>query len=177
MSSTLAQDTSSAEHKGTAPDGQLSPLEAEAIGLFVQLGRMVGQPKSFAEVYGMLFISTRPMPIEDLVERLATNRAAIHRALRFLRKAGLLRMAYIPGDRRVHYEAVAELRHLVIGFVRDQILPQLANAENQIDRLAEVVRKLPKEQRGQLSGRVAVLQRWGRRSRNVVPLVLKLLGG
>ncbi len=173
----LAQNRSSAEHNGAALNGQLSPLEAEAIGLFVQLGGLVGQPKSFAEVYGMLFISTRPMSLDDLVKRLGASRESIHRALRYLRKAGLLRLVYVPSDRRMHYEAAAELRHLVVGFVRDQILPQLANTENRIDRLAEVIRKLPGEQRGQLNGRVAMLQRWGRKSRTLAPIILKLLGG
>jgi len=177
MSSILAQNRSFEEHKGAASNGQLSPLEAEAIGLFVQLNRMVGQPKSFAKVYGMLFISTRPMPLEDLIERLGASRGSVHRALRFLRKAGLLRMVYVPGDRRMHYEAVAELRPMVIGFVRDQILPQLANNESRIERLAEVVRKLSREQQGQLSGRVAMLERWGKKSRNLSLIILKLLGG
>jgi HTH-type transcriptional regulator, glycine betaine synthesis regulator len=177
MSSILAQNTSTEEHKRPARNGQLSALEAEAIGLFVQLNRMVGQPKSFAEVYGMLFISTRPLPIEDLVERLAASRGCVDRALRFLRKAGLLRLVYVPGDRRLHYEAVAELRPMVIGFVRDQILPQLANTEDRINRLAEVVRKLPREQQGHLGGRVAMLQRWGKKGRTLAPIILKFLGG
>jgi HTH-type transcriptional regulator, glycine betaine synthesis regulator len=176
MSSILAHSRSAERPNGAAPNGQLSPIEAEAIGLFVQLSRMMGQPKSFAEVYGLLFISTRPVPVEDLVERLGTSRGSADRALRFLRKAGLLRMVYVPGDRRMHYEAVAEPRHMVMGVVRDQILPQLANAENRIDRLAEVVRKLPGEQKGQLSDRVARLQRWGRKSRSLAPMILKLLG-
>jgi DNA-binding transcriptional regulator GbsR (MarR family) len=153
----------------------LTALEVEAIGLFVQLGRMVGQPRSFAEVYGLLFISTRPMTIEDLVKRLGTSRAAADRALRFLRKAGALRIVYVPGDRRMHFEAVAELRHMVIGFVRDQLLPQLANSENRIDRLAELVHKLPGEPRAKLSARAAMLQSWSKKSRNLVPIVVRVL--
>ena len=175
MSSIIAQDAASQEHR-PSPNGRLTALETEAIGLFIQLGSLVGQPKSFAEVYGMLFMSPRPMTIADLVERLAASRVAIHRSLRFLRKAGLLRMAYVPGDRRVHYEAVAEPRHMVVGFVRDQVLPQLANAENRIVRLADVVRRLPKEQRQPLGARVATLERWGKKSRNLTKLMLKLLG-
>jgi DNA-binding transcriptional regulator GbsR (MarR family) len=175
MSAILAQNRSSAAQKETALNGGLSALEAEAIGLFIQLARMVGQPKSFAEVYGMLFISARPLTIEDLIEQLGASRAAVDRALRFLRKAGALRIVYVPGDRRMHFEAVAELRHLVIGFVRDQILPQLANSENRIDRLAEVVAKLQGEQRAKLSTRVAMLQSWSKKSRNLVPIVVKML--
>lgn len=177
MSVIRAQNRLSKEPKGTAHNGGLSPLEAEAIGLFVQLGRMVGQPRSCAEVYGLLFISTRPMTIEDLVERLGTSRAAADRALRFLRKAGALRIVYVPRDRRMHFEAVAELRHMVIGFVRDQILPQLTNSGNRIDRLAAVVHKLPGEQRAKLSVRAAMLQIWSRKSRSLVPVIAKMLEG
>ena len=63
MSVIRAQKRSSKEPKGAASNGALSALETEAIGLFVQLGRMVGQPRSVAEVYGLLYISTRPMAI------------------------------------------------------------------------------------------------------------------
>jgi DNA-binding transcriptional regulator GbsR (MarR family) len=176
MSLILAQGKSAEQRRRAASNGHLSPLEAEAIGLFIQLGRMVDQPRSFAEVYGMLFVSPRPLPLEDLVERLGASRGSADRALRFLRKAGLLRMVYVPGDRRMHYEAVAEPRHMVVGFLRDQILPQLANAESGINRLAEAVRRLPGEERSQLIGRVAKLQSWGKKSRALAPMILRLLG-
>jgi HTH-type transcriptional regulator, glycine betaine synthesis regulator len=176
MSSILAQDKSTEEHLAAAPNGHLSPLEAEAIGLFIQLGQLVNQPRSFAEVYGLLFVSPRPLPAEELVERLGASRTGAERALLLLRRAGLLRMVYVPGDRRMHYEAVAEPRHMVEGFLRDQVLPQLANAGNRIDRLAEAVRKLPGEERSQVSGRVAKLQSWGKKSRTLAPMILRLLG-
>ena len=175
MSAIRAQSRSTKEPKGAATNGGLSALEAEAIGLFIQLGRMVGQPRSFAEVYGLLFISARPMTTEDLVERLGTSRAAADRALRFLRKAGALRIVYVPRDRRMHFEAVAELRHMVIGFVRDQILPQLANTEHRIDRLAQVVEKMPGERRAKLGDRVAMLESWSKKSRDLVPIVVRML--
>jgi DNA-binding transcriptional regulator GbsR (MarR family) len=175
MSAIRAQNRSSKEPKGTAHNGGLSALETEAIGLFIQLGRVVGQPRSVAEVYGLLFISTRPMALEDLIERLGTSRAATDRALQFLRKAGALRIVHVPGDRRMHFEAVAELRHMVTGFVRDQILPQLANTENRIARLAEVVERLPGERGAKLGDRVAMLESWSKKSRNLVPIVVKVL--
>ena len=176
MSSIPAQDKSTEEQVVAAPDGQLSPLETEAIGLFIQLGCLVSQPRSFAEVYGLLFVSPRPMPVELLIERLGASRAAAERAVLFLRRAGLLRMVYVPGDRRMHYEAVAEPRHMVMGFLRDQVLPQLTTAGNRIDRLAEAVRKLPGDEQSPLSDRVAKLQSWGKKSRSLAPMILRLLG-
>ena len=77
----------------------------------------------------------------------------------------------------MHFKALAELRYLVSGFVRDQIQPQLANAENRIDRLAEVVEKLLGERRAKLGGRVAMLESWSMKSRNLVPIIVKMLEG
>jgi DNA-binding transcriptional regulator GbsR (MarR family) len=175
MSAIRAKKSSSKEPKGAPSNGALSALEKEAVGLFVELGRMINQPRSVAEVYGLLFISTRPITMDDLVERLGASLAAADRALRFLRKAGAMRIVYVPGDRRMHFEAVAELRHLVNGFVRDQILPKLGNTESRIDRLAEVVAKLPGAERAKLSARAAMLESWSKKTRDLVPIIVKLL--
>jgi len=47
----------------------LSELDAEVIGLFVQLSRVLGQPRSLAEIYGLLFISAKPLAMDNLIER------------------------------------------------------------------------------------------------------------
>src|SRR5437016_1786539 len=84
-------------------------LESEVIGLFVQISRMLGQPRSYAEIYGLIFIAGRPIPMDELIQRLGISKGSASQGLRFLRKAGAVKMAYVPRDRRVHYEAVAEL--------------------------------------------------------------------
>ena len=43
--------------RGPGPAAPLSPLETEIIDLFVQVSRLLGQPRSLAEIYGLLFIS------------------------------------------------------------------------------------------------------------------------
>jgi DNA-binding transcriptional regulator GbsR (MarR family) len=177
MSAIRSPKRSSTAQRSAASNGGLSALEAEAIGLFVQLGRLVNQPRSFAEVYAILFVSTRPMTIADLAERLGGGKGTADRAVRFLHKAGALRIVYVPGDRRMHFEAVVELRHLVLGFVRDQILPKLASSADRINRLAEVVHKLPEGQRAKLSARATMLENWTKKSRNLVPIVERMLEG
>src|SRR6266478_5428805 len=105
----------------------LSPLETEIINLFVQLSRLLGQPRSLAEIYGLLFISARPLAMDDLIERLRLSKGSASQGLKFLRNMGAVKTVYVPGDRRVHYEAVAELRNLLTRFLRDQIVPHLEN--------------------------------------------------
>jgi DNA-binding transcriptional regulator GbsR (MarR family) len=155
---------------------RLNPLEVEIIDLFVQVSRVLGQPRSLAEIYGVLFIAERPLAMDDLIERLALSKGSASQGLRFLRNIGAVKMIYVPGDRRVHYEAVAELRNLITRFLRDQIVPQLETGQARLERIAEMIRQLPPAQRGRLNGRVAMLQSWSKRGRKFLPLLVKILG-
>src|ERR1051325_7503619 len=120
-----AIDQKERHYKNGQPEAllPLNALETEIIDLFVQLSRLLGQPRSLAEIYGLLFISARPLSMDDLIERLRMSKGSASQGLKFLRNAGAVKMVYVPGDRRVHYEAVAELRNLVTRFLRDQFVP------------------------------------------------------
>jgi HTH-type transcriptional regulator, glycine betaine synthesis regulator len=89
----------------------LTPLETEAIDLFKQISRALGQRPSFAEIYGLLFISSRPLPQDDFTDRLDLSAGSPSQGLRFLQDIGAVRTVLVDGDRRTHNEAVAELRN------------------------------------------------------------------
>ena len=154
----------------------LSDLEAEVIGLFVQLARGLGQPRSLAEIYGLLFISATPLAMDDLIERLGLAKGTASQGLKFLRNVGAVRMVYVSGSRRVHYEAVAELRNLVSRFLRDQIMPHLDGGLDRIGQIAGLARQLPAEERARVTRRIALLQSWGKQGRKFLPVVVRLLG-
>src|ERR1051326_8723007 len=86
------------------PAARLNALETEIIDFFVQLSRLLGQPRSLAEIYGLLFISARPMAMDDLIERLRLSKGSASQGLKFLRNAGAVRMVYVAGDRRGGHE-------------------------------------------------------------------------
>src|SRR5947207_3012516 len=134
------------------PAASLTPLETEIIDLFVQLSRVLGQPRSLAEIYGLLFISAHPMAMDDLIERLQLSKGSASQGLKFLRNLGAVKMVYVPADRRVHYEAVAELRNLVSRFLRDQIVPDLESGQARLERISSMVKHMPSEDRARVNG-------------------------
>jgi|ERR1039457_5146092 DNA-binding transcriptional regulator GbsR (MarR family) len=155
----------------------LNPLEGEIIDLFVQLSGLFGQPRSFATIYGLLFISVRPLAMDDLIERLQLSKGSASQGLKFLRNMGAVKAVAVEGDRRVHYEAVAELRNLLTRFLSDQIVPQLDGNAARLDRIANLVRQLPAAERAQINGRITMLQSWGKRGRRFLPMVAKIMRG
>ena len=162
--------------KERVPAARLSALETEIIDFFVQLSRLLGQPRSLAEIYGLLFISGRPLAMDDLIARLQLSKGSASQGLKFLRNIGAVRMVYMAGDRRVHYEAVAELRNLATRFLRDHIVPHLDHGQARLERISEMVKQMPAEQRVRVNGRVKMLQSWERNVRRFLPLVVRILG-
>jgi HTH-type transcriptional regulator, glycine betaine synthesis regulator len=158
------------------PAARLDPLEIEIIDFFVQLSRLLGQPRSLAEIYGLLFISRRPLAMDDLIERLQLSKGSASQGLKFLRNIGAVRMVYVAGERRVHYEAVAELRNLVTRFLRDQIVPHLDNSQARLERIAGMIKHLSSEDRARVNGRIKMLQSWGRNTRRFLPVAVKIMG-
>jgi DNA-binding transcriptional regulator GbsR (MarR family) len=159
------------------PPPTLSALETEVIDLFVQISRLLGQPRSLGEIYGLLFISAAPLTMDDLIARLGLSKGSASQGLKFLRTNGAISTVYVPGDRRAHYQAVAELRKLVTRFLRDRTVPHLDSGLDRLDRIAAMVHELPAPERARLSPRVTMLQSWERKSRRILPIIVKILGG
>jgi len=172
MSLTIAEKK--ADPAGPAP--RLTPLEIEVIDLFVQVSRLLGQPRSLAELYGLLFISARPLAMDDLIERLQLSKGSASQGLKFLRNVGAVKTVYVPGARRVHYEAVAELRNLATRFLRDQIVPDLDSARARLERMILMVKQLPPDDRERVNGRVKMLQSWSKRGRRFLPMIVRIMG-
>lgn len=177
MSSGTEENKSAGAGRPVRDGPGLSPLESEVIELFVQVSRILGQPRSLAEIYGLLFISGRPLAMDDLIERLHLSKGSASMGLKYLRNMGAIKPADLPGERRVHYVAVAELRNLLTGFLRDQIVPQLDHHHARLEKISGMVKELPAVDRERINGRITMLKSWGKRGRRFLPMVVKIMGG
>jgi DNA-binding transcriptional regulator GbsR (MarR family) len=155
---------------------RLEPVEVEVIHLFVQFSRALGQPRSVAEIYGLLFISHKPLPMDDLIERLNLSKGSGSQGLKYLQDLGAVRTVYVAGERRTHYEAVAELRNLAGRFLRQQILTHFEDSKTRLERIADQVKNLSGEQRKFVTTRVKLLRSWEKNGRRMLPFVAKMLG-
>jgi DNA-binding transcriptional regulator GbsR (MarR family) len=164
----------------TAPSGsihsRLQPVEIEIIHLFIQFAAALGQPRSVAEIYGLLFVSEKPLAMDTLIERLNMSKGSASQGLKYLQDLGAVRTVYVAGDRRTHYEAVAELRKLAGRYLRQQTLTHFEDTETRLDRIAALTQKLSAEQQQHIADRISLLRRWERTGRRVMPFFLKMLG-
>ena len=156
---------------------RLSPVEAETIQLFVQFARALGQPRSVAEIYALLFISPQPLSLDDLEARLQMSRGSAFGGLQMLQELGAVREVKLPKIRRLHFEAVAELRNMAGSFLRRQMTVHLGDSTARLKRIGGHAEKLSGEQRKFVAARVKTLRHWDRKGRQLFPFLLKMLGG
>lgn len=152
----------------------LSEMEVEVIGIFVNVVKLLGMPKSVGEIYGLLFISPDPLPLDALVERLNISKGSASQGLKVLRAFGAVKLVYVGGDRRDHYAAETELKKLAAGFVGEEIQPRLESGGQRLERLMAMA--------GSNGGpgnfyttRLAKLAQWHTRSQEIMPLLSTML--
>jgi DNA-binding transcriptional regulator GbsR (MarR family) len=162
--------------KTEAITSRLEPVEVETIHLFVQFSRALGQPRSVAEIYGLLFASPRPLTLDDLIERLNLSKGSGSQGLKYLQDLGAVRTVYVAGERRTHYEAVTELRSLAGRFLSKQVMTHFEDSDTRLDRIAEAAQKLSGEPRKHALARVKKLRNWEKNARRILPFLLKMLG-
>lgn len=155
----------------------LSELEREVIELFVRMADVLNLPRSVGEIYGLLFISSAPLCLDDCRIRLNISKGSTSQGLRILRSFGAIRTVYIPGDRKDYYVAETSLRKIASGFASEQIQPHVKSGEERIERIRELMETQDADDREALQEKIDLLANWQKRAGKTLPLILKLIGG
>jgi len=155
----------------------LSELEREVIELFIRMADVLNLPRSVGEIYGLLFISSNPLCLDDCRTRLNISKGSTSQGLKILRSFGAIRTIYIPGDRKDYYLAETSLRKIASGFAGEQIQPHVHSGKERIERIRELLEADGGGDREALREKIDLLENWQKRAGKILPLILKLIGG
>jgi len=156
----------------------ISPWESALIESFVRAAGLIGLPRSIGEIYGLLYCSTEPLSFDDIEERLSISRGSVSQGLKTLRQIGAVKVAYQPGSRKDYFAPELSVERLVRGFVKEQVQPHLASAEDRFDHAEQLIADEPDaELRRHATQRLNTLRTWQRRAQKLIPLALAVLNG
>jgi len=156
-------------------DPALSELEKEVVDIFVRIAGVLSLPRSVGELYGVLFISPKPMCIDDLMRKLKISKGSTSQGLKILRSFGAVNPVYMAGDRRDFFTAEAELRKIVSGFVKEQVYPHLENGKERMARIEKLLAEETPEQKEFIAERIERLQGWQKRAGAILPFALNFV--
>ena len=160
----------------TAASPVLTPLESEAVELFVGFSQVIGLPKSIGQIYGLLYISHVPLSLDEIAARLEISKGSASQGLKFLRSTGAVQLAPVNGLRCDRYQAETGLRALASGFLKEQIEPHLTSGSTRLTRLKRLAASAPAPHREHVSQRVKQLESWHGRAAGLLPLLIRFLG-
>jgi DNA-binding transcriptional regulator GbsR (MarR family) len=156
-------------------EARLSELDIEAIEMFISFLKLIGLPKSVGEIYGLLFVATHPLSMDELMEKLQISLGAASQGLKLLRSVGAVKVVYAPGERRDHYVADLELSKFATAFIKEEMKPRLERALQRIERMEGLAKEMNEKDRKAAFVRIDRLKHWMERGQKMMPWILKFL--
>lgn len=100
-----------------------------------RLSQLLGFPKSIGQIYGLLMLAEKPMSAEDIGTALSVSKATISNSIRQLSNWGVIRQAWIQGDRKDHYEVIEDFRAVIRAGMEDVLKPRIQSSGQRIERI------------------------------------------
>ena len=164
--------------KAGRPDAT-ADLHAMSVDFFVSFVQVFGLPKSIGQIYGLLFVSVDPLPMDDIVARLQISKGSASQGLALLKSLGAVTSQAIPADRREHFEADLNVSRIVTHFFENRLQPRLEHGDRRLEEMLELARSAKCDEKGVASSavltRIRALQKWQKRGRNLLPMVVRWL--
>jgi len=87
----------------------LSPVQQKFILHWGEMGTRWGINRTVAQVHALLYISSKPLPADEIVEALSVARSNVSTSLKELQGWGIVRVVHVLGDRRDHFESLHDV--------------------------------------------------------------------
>lgn len=151
--------------------------ESAVIDLFLHAANSFGLPKSYGQIYGLLFCRDEPLAMDEVMELLQISKGSASQGLRALRQLGAVSSTYAQRDRKERFVAEIRLRKLVSGFLREQADPHLEKGVARLKQIEELLGNTSSEN-SQIRGirRHEILSVWHRQMGRLLPWVKMIVG-
>ena len=156
---------------------RLDKWEGAVIDLFLNAANSFGLPKSYGQIYGLLFCRDQSLSMDEVMQLLQISKGSASQGLRALRQLGAVSSVFAPGDRKERFVAEIRLRKLVGGFLREQADPHLDKGVGRLKQIEALLENLDNKdslQRG--TRRHEILSGWHRQMSRLLPWVKMVVG-
>ena len=156
---------------------ELDDWESAVIDLFLNAANSFGLPKSYGQIYGLLFCRDESLAMDEVIKLLDISKGSASQGLRALRQLGAISSTFAHGDRKERFIAEIRLRKLVRGFLREQADPHLEKGLARLKQIEDLVGETGHKasfHRG--VRRHEILSGWHRQMSRLLPWVKMIVG-
>lgn len=158
----------------------LSRTRMEMIEAGGRVCQLLGVPRSTGQIYGLLYLASKALSLDDIAESLRISKASASTGTRQLLAWRAIRLIWVHGERRDHFQIEPDLSNLVRAGYMDFIKPRLESSQKRIERMADSLEEeyaqgaLTREEYKVCSERLKDFTRIQKKLQTLVPLAERL---
>lgn len=91
------------------------------------------------QIYGLLYMSPKPVSLNEMVENLGISKGAISTNVRILESWGAVRKVWVDSSRKDYYEANPDTLGIIINRLREGVMRRVKEARQNLESIEENV--------------------------------------
>lgn len=99
-----------------------------------RIAQFWGLPKAFGAIYAAVYLSPKPINLDELVKETAISKGAVSTNIRHLERLGMVHKEIILGDRKDYYIAEDDFWVIVKGILREREKNEFDHALKTVDQ-------------------------------------------
>ncbi len=120
-------------------NGKLEMAQDKFMGSIGKLAESVGVNRFIAQLYAILYLSDKPLSLDELVERLKASKGNISVNIRELEKWGAVKNIWVKGSRKDYYEADPDIKKLVMNKLMSGVQKRIEQVSDMIGEFKELI--------------------------------------
>ena len=125
----------------------LREAEKRFVETWGQMGGAWGISRTMAEIHAILYLSSKPLSMDDLMSRLDISRGNASMSLRSLLDWGIVSRVHKRGDRKEYFQAEQDVWAMFRAIVRERVKREAEPLAAQLHEIRDLTRRSAKSAR------------------------------
>lgn len=120
-------------------DKKLIEAQDVLLGKINQMCSKFGLNNIMAQLYAILYLSNKPLCLDDMVERLKISKGSASINIRALERYGVVRQIWVKGTRKDYYEAEIDISKVILDRISSMASSRLGEVDKMLSSSAQVL--------------------------------------
>jgi DNA-binding transcriptional regulator GbsR (MarR family) len=120
-------------------DKKLIEAQDVLLSKISQMCSRFGLNNVMAQLYAILYLSNKPLCLDDMVERLKISKGSASVNIRALERYGVVRQIWVKGSRKDYYEAEADISRVIVERISSMAKGRLSEVDKMINLSSEAI--------------------------------------
>lgn len=107
----------------------------EFINAVTRLCQKVGLPRTFGEIYGLVYLSEKPLSLDDIAASLSISKGSASIGTRKLMALNAIRHVWSPGSRKDYFEVRSNLNEVIRECTERFLKPNIEKSRKKIEEI------------------------------------------